>query len=222
MNILKNNLFNYAIGYKEPQTYDYIGQKTNDNVDIPNEDVRRLGEFSGLSYEKEPPKQLEGFGELQATFSSDDYLTYVDPEKKKVNISIRGTDLLDKERRKRDIPSDISILFKGQQEGGRYFDTKKNIERIKRTYPEHEITTYGFSLGGSIGRQLSRENPDIKSISFNPASGFNEIFQEPPKYAKVYRAKGDILSRGVKSNTQELYDPTILPYYPHAISNLTL
>ncbi len=222
MNTIKNILNVSPLSVKQyfDNQAEYLGEK-GPTIDLPNEDVRKLGEFAGLSYEKDPPKELEGFGELQPMLSSDDYLTYIDPEKKKVNISIRGTDLLDKERRKRDIPSDISILFRGQQDGGRYFDTKKNIERIKRTYPEHEITTYGFSLGGSIGRQISRENPEIKSTSFNPASGLNEIFQDAPKYAKVYRVKGDILSRGVKGPS-EMYDPTVLPYYSHALGNITL
>ncbi len=221
MNTIKNilNLSPFGVKQLDNQS-EYLGEKVS-TIDLPNEDVRRIGEFAGLSYEKQPPNMLEGFGQLQPMLSSDDYLTYVDPEKKKVNISIRGTDLLDKERRQRDIPSDISLLFKGQQEGGRYFDTKKNIDLIKKKYPEHQITTYGFSLGGALGRQISRENPEIKSISFNPASGLNELFQDAPKYGKVYRVKGDILSRGVKGPS-EMYDPTVLPYYSHGLANITL
>lgn len=193
-----------------------LGQKKTSLTDYPSEDVSRLAQFANVSYQTDRPESIQGFGQNIPKYTNEDIASYVDPNSKKINVSIRGTDLTDLEKAKKDIRSDIFGVALGKTiDDPRFYEAKRVVESLKREYPNYEISTYGTSLGGSIGRQIAREMPDVKSISFNPGAGLGELTQKAPKKSKVYRVRGDIISRAV--GDAEVFEPS--SYYSHGLQN---
>ena len=200
----------------------YIGQKIRGLTQpiattIPDE-VKKQARFADLSYSREAPLNTE-FGVLDKRFTDDDLKTYINPTSKQVHVSIRGTDLASPERSigRGDILTNIFGAV-GKKDEGRYATTNQQIQNIKKAYPDHAITTYGFSLGGNIGQEISRRNPDVKSIAFNPVSSIVDAVSTAPKNTLVHTIQGDPLSTFSRGQEKVEYEnPRSL--YKHGISS---
>jgi hypothetical protein len=200
----------------------YIGHKIRGLTQpiattIPDE-VKKQARFADLSYSRDVPLNTE-FGVLDKRFTDDDLKTYINPASKHVHVSIRGTDLASPERSigRGDILTNIFGAI-GKKDEGRYATTNQQIQNIKKAYPDHAITTYGFSLGGNIGQEISRRNPDVKSVSFNPVSSIVDAVSTAPKNTTVHAIQGDPLSFYSRGQEKVEYEkPTSL--YKHGIAS---
>lgn len=182
-----------------------------------SDSVKSKAGFADLSYQVSPPNYLANYGDLVQ--NTDDLKVYHDKNNKKLNVSIRGTDLSSFSRATRDLPTDFKyILGMDLSSDKRYQDTNKAIKRLQEQYPDHEIKTYGFSLGGALAKQAVKDNPNIKAEIFNPLSSvFSD--KEDLENVKAYRSSGDLLSIFNRSKEDYEYLPKN-PLYPHGIANL--
>jgi len=141
---------------------------------------------------------------------------YENPEKKEIILTYRGTKNLIN-----DIPADLDVLLGTNLFGNRINNAKRQYNKVKKTYPNHQITLTGNSLGGSIASEISTDKKD-KIYTHNKGSGLFETFKKTKSNEKHYRNPTDIISltSSFKSNTRNIGEAQPNLLYAHSIKSL--
>lgn len=196
------------IGLKSYFPY-LLGEKTERPV---NKDIHNLANFASISYKQDRPKHIEGFGDYDKSLSNEYHSVYKNPESKNIYLGIRGTKMNDVN----DLKADVGI-FVGNTSAKRFEDANNLVKQMKQQYPEYKITSIGHSLGGAISKEITKNNPEIQSYTFNAGSSpFGK--NEKVKNAIDVRKTGDIISAFNKpNNTGGDYNSSFLA--GHSIKN---
>lgn len=114
--------------------------------------------------------------------SSDKYHSvYIDTKNNKIVMSIRGTDLKHgMGEAVSDLLTDAAVAFGATKGTKRYKRSENKLMELKEKYPDMEIESFGHSLGGTIGANLSKKH-GITSHNFNTGSGridANTVFKD--------------------------------------------
>jgi len=177
------------------QTIREIPQKHKDELGVASEVYKspndRAKEIMGYKYDRDISKKRSA--------------VYVDEDNKDINLGLRGT----VPSNIRDLGSDVKILLddtlkktKDQFKNSQYMkDARKALTRVKSKYPNYDITIVGHSLGGRGSIQLSKENKNIDSVTFNSGGG-NFTKNQITKEDTHYRAPTDPISVGFALDTQ--------------------
>lgn len=201
-------------------------------ADLNQEEKERIDFYAKLanaSYQKPAKRQiyninygLKDKGLIYDADASDQYhAVYIDPKDKKIYVSIRGTQLKHGfGEAATDLLTDAQVAFGLTESTKRYKQSDKKIQELKEKYPDMNIETYGHSLGGSIGENLSKKY-GITSHNFNTGSGIidpNVVFKDlaekafHPDYRQnthyYHTGDFDVLSQTsfLKPGTHHVYD----------------
>lgn len=97
--------------------------------------------------------------------SQDNTMVLLNHKKQQSIVVHSGTDL--KRRKTEDLITDAFISFDLTTLSPRYKQSKKITENIKKKFPNYNLITTGFSLGGAMANQIGHDL-DIESHAFNP------------------------------------------------------
>lgn len=150
-------------------------------------------------------------------FSNISNRAYVNPNKKEVVLTYRGTKNLIN-----DVPADLDILL-GTRDlfGTRQREARKLYNNIKEKFPEHKIKITGNSLGGFLASNVSNDKTDtIKT--HNKGQGLYNFIETPKTNEIHYRNPIDLISvvGSLKTNVQNVGNIELNPLYAHSISSL--
>ena len=145
------------------------------------------------SYMKAPPKLVSDFELVYASPTLDAWLN---EPRKTIVVSVRGTDVSDKQ----DLYADANIPFQRLTKTPRYMTDKNAVmELFKRYDPKaYEYYLTGHSLGGAIDNALIRDFPDFKyAMEYNPAfQPYDLISQQRGKVFRNYTDKDPLYRLG--------------------------
>jgi hypothetical protein len=137
---------------------------------------------------------LKDKGLIYDADASDKFHTvYIDPKNNKVYMSIRGTSLKTGYGDAiTDLLTDASVAF-GRVNGTKRFKrSERKLMELKEKYPDMEVESFGHSLGGTIGSNLSKKH-GIQSHNFSTGSGIidpNSVFEAAnPNFHPEYKDK---------------------------------
>jgi len=145
------------------------------------------------SYATAPPKLVSDF---ELVFASPTVDAWVNEPRKTIVVSIRGTNVKDKQ----DIYADASLTVNALVKTPRYQTDKKAVQDIMGRYnPQtYEYYLVGHSLGGAIINQLMRDFPQFKyGMEYNPAfQPYDLISQQRGKVFRNYTDKDPLYRLG--------------------------
>ena len=154
-----------------------------------------------LADRKKKAKAL-GF-KIDENLSNDDISVMVNDKNKEVIYSIAGTRLSQPKHRWRDLGEDALLTLGLQKFGYRKGDVEKVINKAQDKYKGFEPTISAHSLGGSVGRRISKDT-GISAVLYNIGSSplsvlsdkVNDILNKSKKadVLKHYSVKSDPLS----------------------------
>ena len=190
------------LGYRperfSQEDYDWLTYTIN-NFDAIDADIQLLsgsGATGGVrptdkqfldivktSYATAPPKLVSDFELVYATPTVD---AWVNEPRKTVVVSVRGTDVKDKQ----DVYADASLVVNALVKTPRYQTDKASIQQIFSRYDpkQYEYYLVGHSLGGAIINQLMRDFPQFQyGMEYNPAfQPYDLISQQRGKVFRQY------------------------------------
>lgn len=152
--------------------------------------VKRQAELANIAYApvEERPEAFGTFNEVKG-LSDERIAVYKDDVNKRVNIGLRGTANIE------DIGTDITAVIGGRRASNPYFQQAQSVlDKVRADNPEYRITVSGHSLGGSVSRELARNNPDIKAFGYNPGAFIGDKFRTNPENFFTFRNKTDVVS----------------------------
>jgi len=145
------------------------------------------------SYATAPPKLVSDF---ELVFASPTVDAWVNEPRKTIVVSVRGTNIKDKQ----DIYADASLTVNALVKTPRYQTDKKAVQDIMGRYnPQtYEYYLVGHSLGGAIINQLMRDFPQFKyGMEYNPAfQPYDLISQQRGKVFRNYTDKDPLYRLG--------------------------
>lgn len=145
------------------------------------------------SYMKAPPNLVSDFS---LVFASPTLDAWLNEPRKTIVVSVRGTDVSDKQ----DLYADANIPFQRLAKTPRYMVDKNAVaELFKRYDPKmYEYYLTGHSLGGAINNQLIRDFPELKfAMEYNPAfQPYDLISQQRGKVFRNYTDKDPLYRLG--------------------------
>jgi hypothetical protein len=159
-------------------------------------DHHTMAHLSSMSY-MAPDKRL-GSG-YQSHLSNNEIAVYKLPNKNVV--AIRGS------AAKGDVITDAALAGGFLGSTGRWKRTKEQLERVKRELGDFELT--GHSLGGALALKYAQENPQTKTVVFNPGAGAGDVGQKHGDNSTIYSTVGDTVSamHGLSNNEVKMILP---------------
>lgn len=146
---------------------------------------------------------------------------YFNPDKKETVLSIRGTDIHNKQKGKtEDLITDAFLLFGLEHMTPRYKKSVKKLDEVRETYNDHDIVLTGHSLGGTIAREIAIKH-DIPAHIFNHGNTVshvkksqqqyfsNILVKDKKKLLNNYVVMGDVISNSSlldKTMTNHIYE----------------
>lgn len=127
--------------------------------------------------------------------STDETVVYVDPRTKQAIVALRGT------ARRQDLLADIGVAKGAVGKTARYRRTVKEIESAKNHLQGYNVHLVGHSLGGSLAKQYSMDNPNVDTVSFNtgyavPGQRFSKSRAQSAQRYREYLNSNDVVSAG--------------------------
>jgi hypothetical protein len=142
-------------------------------------------------------------------------------------VSVRGSDLVSKDTRLKDISTDIGIFAGFSRFGKRNKQIDRLVQKVKKQYPSNEITMTGHSLGARISSDVAKKH-DLPAYVFNQGSSPSDIFSYikdliiKPKPNKVkHFTTGDVVSISAKALKPDEHIPVEpkADMNPHSLDN---
>jgi len=133
--------------------------------------------------------------QLVEGLSTDETVVYVDPRTKQAIVALRGT------ARGQDILSDIGVAKGTLAKTARYKRTVQEVNRAKSQLAGYNVHLVGHSLGGSLAKQYSMDNPVVDTVSFNtgykiPGQSFRSSRTQSSQRYREYLNSNDVVSAG--------------------------
>jgi hypothetical protein len=202
--------------------------------------IDTLARIANASYQ-DPKKRalysktygLQDRGLVYDADTSDKYhAVYLEPNKKKVYMSIRGTSL-DKGYKTafEDLLDDAAVATNNISITRRYKDSDSKLKALKEKYPDYDFVLASHSLGGSVGYELGKKY-DIETHNFSTGSGYKGLKDfkkvlDPNAYKKhnFYHTKEfDLLSETSKTlgGKHRFFDKKDGTSSSHSLTNFLL
>lgn len=169
-----------------------IGRKSVKNFTIGTKrpSIERYASLANVAYESptERPETLNNFT-LNPSLSNERIAVYTSDKDKRVQIGLRGTANL------QDVATDITAVIGGKRESNPYFKSaEETVQKVREQFPSYGISVAGHSLGGSVGREIAKKNPDVKVFGFNPGASVQDALTPNPDNFYTIRNRMDIVS----------------------------
>lgn len=172
--------------------------------------TNRFKELLILCYGTQNKKEVQGWETLHDFDKSIDNKAFdfqVYKQKNRIVIGIAGTNMTSP----KDISNDLLLIKQFPIPPLQFYDAEKLYNLIKEKYPDAQIETMGYSLGGSIANLLSLRT-GIKSTALAPI-GSKHIAEAYPQYFKfddsnitTYGRKGDVLFyKNINNQSGKIY-----------------
>lgn len=165
--------------------------------DSQQEFYARMASIAYGKSQSDKKKKAEKLGfMIDEDLSNDDVSILTNDKTKEVVYSISGTRLSQPKHRFRDLGEDLLITLGLQKFSSRKKDVKEIINKAQQKYKGYESTITAHSLGGNIGKQISKET-GIDAVLFNIGSSPLSVLSD-----KVT----DILNRSLRADVFKHYN----------------
>ncbi|MBD5401301.1 hypothetical protein HDR58_00670 [bacterium] len=154
-----------------------------------NQNKQTLNLLDGVQKNKDVPG-WNTLHEFDNSSQDKSFTAKVYKQGNKIIIAFAGTDIMDKN----DLWNDWSV--KRGKSPSQYYEAKDLYEKVKAKYPNAQIESTGYSLGGTISNLLSHHT-GIKSTALAPI-GSKHIAENNPK--EFPYGDGNITTYGRKSD----------------------
>lgn len=148
--------------------------------------------FASDAYKKNKDiKNLPEGYELNKDLSSKKHKVFINPDKKEVVLSFRGTN------DKHDVLTDITGVVLGNKKQNKQFQTAtKKLNKIHDLYPEYDSVVVGHSLGGSLSDYANKnaKQKATKVITYNKGTALPDLFEKRASNQTDIRREGDPIS----------------------------
>lgn len=162
-------------------------------------------------------KPPEGYY-LDNNLSNDKSKVFVNPNKKEIILSFRGT------QDKHDMLTDITAIGFGDKKHNKQFKNATNkLNKVHDLYPEYDSVVVGHSLGGSLSEYANKnaKHRATKVITYNKGSAIPDYFQKRASNQTDIRREGDPISVASKYQKGGKYkEKRINGRDPHSIKNI--
>ena len=111
-------------------------------------------------------QEVPGFT-IDRDLSNVNRTTYVDDDTGKAIIAFRGTDLVNKSNKWKDLGTDALVALGMQELGSRFQNAEKATQAVVDKYGKDKVTLTGHSLGGSQGLYVAQKT-GLPAQVFNP------------------------------------------------------
>ena len=111
---------------------------------------------------------------IDPSLSSRHQTVFVSTKTKEVVVAVRGTDVLSKDTRWKDVKTDLGIAAGVSHLGKRYKSVAKIVDKAADKYDTKPVMS-GHSLGGKIASDIARSK-DLKGVIYNAGSSPVDVF----------------------------------------------
>lgn len=134
--------------------------------------------------EKKQGKVMSKYGyNIDNQLSNDNQQVYYNPNKKKLLVNIAGTHNLN------DVGTDLNLALGNLKNTKRYKEADLTLQKAKDKYNENKVVVTGHSLGGSIGKYISKPSDEVYTLNSGSTIGEKK---RPNQHN--YKIQGDIIS----------------------------